>query len=164
MVAIVTVLVLIYVVANLLVDLLYAVLDPRIRYVDRELNSNTSPLRGADSTRRRCVAIGLAARSTTKHPPSLWAGRLAQLRRRPLFIISAVHHPALIIVRRSFPGLFTTVAADGGCELANSLGGPRAPGTRSGFDLPGLRHLLPGHPRRARIGHRRRADHHHRPC
>ena len=32
-VSIVTVLVMIYIVANLLVDLLYAVLDPRIRYV-----------------------------------------------------------------------------------------------------------------------------------
>ena len=56
-------------------------------------------------------------------PLSLWADAWRKLRRRPLFIISAVMI-ALIIVVAIFPGLFTQVAPDNGCELANSNGAP----------------------------------------
>jgi oligopeptide transport system permease protein len=68
-------------------------------------------------------------------PLSLWADAWRKLRRRPLFIISAVMI-ALIIVVAVFPGLFTQVAPDNGCELANSNGAP-GPGHVLGFTFQG---------------------------
>ncbi|HSN36754.1 MAG TPA: ABC transporter permease [Arthrobacter sp.] len=68
-------------------------------------------------------------------PLSLWADAWRKLRRRPLFIISAVMI-ALIIVVAVFPGLFTQVAPDNGCELANSNGAPAA-GHPLGFTFQG---------------------------
>jgi oligopeptide transport system permease protein len=56
-------------------------------------------------------------------PLSLWADAWRKLRRRPLFIIAAIMI-ALIVVVAVFPGLFTQVAPDNGCELANSNGAP----------------------------------------
>ncbi|MEO5318204.1 ABC transporter permease [Arthrobacter sp. CC3] len=58
-------------------------------------------------------------------PLSLWAGAWRKLRRRPLFIISAVMI-ALIIIVALFPGLFTQVAPNDNCQLANSDGAPSA--------------------------------------
>ncbi|MDQ0820097.1 oligopeptide transport system permease protein [Arthrobacter sp. V4I6] len=68
-------------------------------------------------------------------PLSLWADAWRKLRRRPLFIISGVLI-ALIIVVAVFPGLFTQVAPDNGCELANSNGAP-ASGHPLGFTFQG---------------------------
>ena len=69
-------------------------------------------------------AAGNGQLSTPTTPPlSLWADAWRELRRRPLFIISAVMI-ALIIVVAVFPGLFTQVAPDNGCVLANSNGAP----------------------------------------
>ncbi len=68
-------------------------------------------------------------------PLSLWADAWRKLRRRPLFIISAVMI-ALIIVVAVFPGLFTQVAPDNGCELANSNGAPTE-GHPLGFTFQG---------------------------
>lgn len=68
-------------------------------------------------------------------PLSLWADAWRKLRRRPLFIISAVMI-ALIIVVAIFPGLFTQVAPDNGCELSNSNGAP-AEGHLLGFTFQG---------------------------
>jgi len=68
-------------------------------------------------------------------PLSLWADAWRKLRRRPLFIISAVMI-ALIIVVAIFPGLFTQVAPDNGCELANSNGAPTE-GHLLGFTFQG---------------------------
>ncbi|WP_028269451.1 MULTISPECIES: ABC transporter permease [Arthrobacter] len=58
-------------------------------------------------------------------PLSLWADAWRKLRRRPLFIISAVMI-ALIIIVALFPGLFTQVAPNDNCQLANSDGAPSA--------------------------------------
>ncbi|MEC5179066.1 ABC transporter permease [Arthrobacter sp. CG_A4] len=68
-------------------------------------------------------------------PLSLWADAWLKLRRRPLFIISAVMI-ALIVFVAIFPGLFTQVAPDNGCELSNSNGGPSA-GHPLGFTFQG---------------------------
>ncbi|MCU1530554.1 MAG: peptide transporter permease [Arthrobacter sp.] len=68
-------------------------------------------------------------------PLSLWADAWRKLRRRPLFIISAVMI-ALIILVAVFPGLFTQVAPDNGCELGNSNGGPSS-GHPLGFTFQG---------------------------
>ncbi|CAN7455964.1 ABC transporter permease [Arthrobacter sp. LjRoot14] len=68
-------------------------------------------------------------------PLSLWADAWRKLRRRPLFIISAVMI-ALIIVVALFPGLFTQVAPNDNCQLANSDGAP-APGHPLGFTFQG---------------------------
>ena len=68
-------------------------------------------------------------------PLSLWADAWRKLRRRPLFIISAVMI-ALIIVVAIFPGLFTQVAPDNGCELSNSNGAPTE-GHLLGFTFQG---------------------------
>lgn len=58
-------------------------------------------------------------------PLSLWADAWRKLRRRPLFISSAVMI-ALIIIVALFPGLFTQVAPNDNCQLANSDGAPSA--------------------------------------
>lgn len=68
-------------------------------------------------------------------PLSLWADAWRKLRRRPLFIISAVMI-ALIIIVALFPGLFTQVAPNDNCQLANSDGGP-ASGHPLGFTFQG---------------------------
>ena len=68
-------------------------------------------------------------------PLSLWADAWRKLRRRPLFIISAVMI-ALIIIVAIFPGLFTQVAPDNGCELSNSNGAPTE-GHLLGFTFQG---------------------------
>jgi oligopeptide transport system permease protein len=68
-------------------------------------------------------------------PLSLWADAWRKLRRRPLFIISAVMI-ALIIVVALFPGLFTQVAPNNNCQLANSDGAPAA-GHPLGFTFQG---------------------------
>ena len=68
-------------------------------------------------------------------PLSLWADAWRKLRRRPLFIIAAIMI-ALIVVVAVFPGLFTQVAPDNGCELANSNGAPAA-GHPLGFTFQG---------------------------
>jgi oligopeptide transport system permease protein len=68
-------------------------------------------------------------------PLSLWADAWRKLRRRPLFIIAAIMI-ALIVVVAVFPGLFTQVAPDNGCELANSNGAP-AGGHPLGFTFQG---------------------------
>ncbi|MDQ0922720.1 oligopeptide transport system permease protein [Pseudarthrobacter sp. W1I19] len=72
---------------------------------------------------------------TDQAPLSLWAGAWRKLRRRPLFIISALLILALTVVAL-FPGLFTSVAPNEGCELANSEGGPTA-GHPFGFTFQG---------------------------
>jgi oligopeptide transport system permease protein len=72
----------------------------------------------------------------TDHAPlSLWADAWRKLRRRPLFIITAVMI-ALILVVALFPGLFTQVAPNDNCQLANSDGGP-ASGHPLGFTFQG---------------------------
>lgn len=68
-------------------------------------------------------------------PLSLWADAWRKLRRRPLFIISAVMI-ALIIIVALFPGLFTQVAPNDNCQLANSDGGPVS-GHPLGFTFQG---------------------------
>ncbi|WP_285251351.1 ABC transporter permease [Pseudarthrobacter sp. fls2-241-R2A-168] len=68
-------------------------------------------------------------------PLSLWSDAWRKLRRRPLFIISALLILALAVVAL-FPGLFTSVAPNEGCELANSEGGPMA-GHPFGFTFQG---------------------------
>jgi oligopeptide transport system permease protein len=68
-------------------------------------------------------------------PLSLWADAWRKLRRRPLFIISAVMI-ALIIIVALFPGLFTQVAPNDNCQLANSDGAPSA-GHRLGYTFQG---------------------------
>lgn len=68
-------------------------------------------------------------------PLSLWADAWRKLRRRPLFIISAI----MIIVITTvavFPGLFTQTAPNDNCQLANSDGGPAA-GHPFGFTFQG---------------------------
>ncbi len=72
---------------------------------------------------------------TDQAPLSLWADAWRKLRRRPLFIISALLILALTVVAL-FPGLFTSVAPNAGCELANSEGGPTA-GHPFGFTFQG---------------------------
>ncbi|MDQ0117465.1 ABC transporter permease [Pseudarthrobacter sp902506025] len=68
-------------------------------------------------------------------PLSLWADAWRKLRRRPLFIISALLILALIVIAL-FPGLFSSVPPNEGCELANSEGGPTA-GHPFGFTFQG---------------------------
>lgn len=63
------------------------------------------------------------ALTTDAAPLSLWSDAWRKLRRRPLFIISALLILTLIVVAL-FPGLFSSVAPNDGCELANSEGGP----------------------------------------
>jgi len=65
------------------------------------------------------------ALTTDAAPLSLWSDAWRKLRRRPLFIISALLILTLIVVAL-FPGLFSSVAPNDGCELANSEGGPSA--------------------------------------
>ena len=72
---------------------------------------------------------------TDQAPLSLWSDAWRKLRRRPLFIISALLILALTVVAL-FPGLFTSVAPNEGCELANSEGGPTA-GHPFGFTFQG---------------------------
>jgi oligopeptide transport system permease protein len=72
---------------------------------------------------------------TDQAPLSLWADAWRKLRRRPLFIISAVMI-ALIIIVALFPGLFTHVAPNDNCQLANSDGAPAA-GHPLGFTFQG---------------------------
>src|SRR5215218_1466183 len=72
----------------------------------------------------------------TEHAPlSLWSDAWRKLRRRPLFIISALLILMLIVVAL-FPGLFSSVPPNEGCELANSEGGPAA-GHPFGFTFQG---------------------------
>jgi oligopeptide transport system permease protein len=68
-------------------------------------------------------------------PLSLWADAWRKLRRRPLFIISALLILLLTTVAL-FPGLFTSVAPDNDCQLANSEAGPTS-GHPLGFTLQG---------------------------
>lgn len=68
-------------------------------------------------------------------PLSLWSDAWRKLRRRPLFILSALLILALTLVAL-FPGLFSSVAPNDGCELANSEGGPAA-GHPFGFTFQG---------------------------
>lgn len=75
------------------------------------------------------------ALKTDQAPLSLWADAWRKLRRRPLFIISALLILGLTIVAL-FPGLFSSVAPNDGCELANSEGGPTA-GHPFGFTFQG---------------------------
>ncbi|WLQ06760.1 ABC transporter permease [Arthrobacter oryzae] len=72
---------------------------------------------------------------TDQAPLSLWADAWRKLRRRPLFIISAMMI-ALIIIVALFPGLFTQVAPNDNCQLANSDGAPAA-GHPLGFTFQG---------------------------
>jgi len=62
---------------------------------------------------------------TDQAPLSLWTDAWRKLRRRPLFILSALLILALTLLAL-FPGLFSSVAPNDGCELANSEGGPSA--------------------------------------
>ena len=75
------------------------------------------------------------ALKTDQAPLSLWADAWRKLRRRPLFIISALLILALTVVAL-FPGLFSSVAPNEGCELANSEGGPTG-GHPFGFTFQG---------------------------
>ena len=157
-VAIVSVLVLVFVLANLLVDLLYAWLDPRIRYEKLTTTSEhfvapveETPLLATDAVK------------ADDAPLSLWADAWRKLRRRPLFIISAVMI-ALIYRRGALPRALHPGAPDNGCELAElqRRSHRRAPAR---LHLPGLRHLLPHHPRHPGLADGRcvfrdlRADH-----
>ena len=72
---------------------------------------------------------------TDQAPLSLWADAWRKLRRRPLFIISALLILALIVIAL-FPGLFSSVPPNENCELANSEGGPTA-GHPFGFTFQG---------------------------
>jgi oligopeptide transport system permease protein len=72
---------------------------------------------------------------TDQAPLSLWADAWRKLRRRPLFIISAVLILMLVVVAL-FPGLFATVPPNEGCELGNSEGPPTA-GHPFGFTFQG---------------------------
>lgn len=66
---------------------------------------------------------------------STWADSWDAMRRRPMFWISAVLIVIIIIVA-AFPGLFTSVAPNSNCLLANSNGGPQA-GHPFGFTRQG---------------------------
>jgi oligopeptide transport system permease protein len=72
---------------------------------------------------------------TDQAPLSLWADAWRKLRRRPLFIISALLIVMLIVVAL-FPGLFSSVPPNEGCELGNSEGPPSA-GHPFGFTFQG---------------------------
>ncbi|QCO99261.1 ABC transporter permease [Arthrobacter sp. 24S4-2] len=72
---------------------------------------------------------------TDQAPLSLWADAWRKLRRRPLFIIATMMI-ALIIIVAIFPGLFTQVAPNDNCQLANSDGAP-ASGHPLGFTFQG---------------------------
>jgi oligopeptide transport system permease protein len=72
---------------------------------------------------------------TDQAPLSLWADAWRKLRRRPLFIISAVLILMLIVVAL-LPGLFSSVPPNEGCELGNSEGLPSA-GHPFGFTFQG---------------------------
>lgn len=66
---------------------------------------------------------------------NLWLDAWRDLRSRPLFWVSAAF-VLLIAVVSLWPGLFTTVAPNNGCALANSNGGPE-PGHPLGFTRQG---------------------------
>ncbi|GAA5150722.1 ABC transporter permease [Microbacterium pseudoresistens] len=66
---------------------------------------------------------------------NLWLDAWRDLRSRPLFWISAAF-VLLIILVSLWPGLFTNVAPNNGCSLANSNGGPAA-GHPLGFTRQG---------------------------
>ncbi|MFJ4026413.1 ABC transporter permease [Paenarthrobacter sp. NPDC089989] len=68
-------------------------------------------------------------------PLSLWADAWRKLRRRPMFIVSSLLILFLTFVA-IFPGVFTSVAPNNDCQLANSEGGPTA-GHPFGFTLQG---------------------------
>lgn len=72
---------------------------------------------------------------TEQAPLSLWADAWRKLRKRPMFIISSLLILLLVVVAL-FPGLFTNVAPNNDCQLANSEGGPTA-GHPLGFTLQG---------------------------
>ena len=66
---------------------------------------------------------------------STWADAWDAMRRRPMFWISSIMI-VLIIIVALFPGLFTQVPPNTGCQLANSNGGPEA-GHPFGFTRQG---------------------------
>jgi oligopeptide transport system permease protein len=66
---------------------------------------------------------------------STWADAWDSMRRRPMFWISSVLILIITLVAL-FPGLFTSVSPNLGCELANSNGGPTA-GHPFGFTRQG---------------------------
>ncbi|MGF2948572.1 ABC transporter permease [Microbacterium alcoholitolerans] len=66
---------------------------------------------------------------------NLWLDAWRDLRRRPMFWVSAFF-VLLIIIVSLWPSLFTNVAPNNGCELANSNGGPEA-GHPLGFTRQG---------------------------
>ncbi|WP_309073127.1 ABC transporter permease [Paenarthrobacter sp.] len=72
---------------------------------------------------------------TDQAPVSLWADAWRKLRRRPMFIVSAFLILLLTTIAL-FPGLFTSVAPNNDCQLANSEGAPTA-GHPLGFTLQG---------------------------
>ncbi|MGX1160249.1 oligopeptide transport system permease protein [Arthrobacter sp. SLBN-100] len=72
---------------------------------------------------------------TDQAPLSLWADAWRKLRRRPLFIISAVLILMLVVVAL-FPGLFSSVPPNEGCQLGNSEGAPSV-GHPFGFTFQG---------------------------
>lgn len=94
-------------------------------------SSNTHFVAPIDET----PLLATDAVKTDQAPLSLWSDAWRKLRRRPLFIISALLILALSAVAL-FPGLFSSVAPNDGCELANSEGGPAA-GHPFGFTFQG---------------------------
>lgn len=68
-------------------------------------------------------------------PSNLWIDAWRDIRKRPMFYISGVLI-VLVTIVALFPGLFTNVAPDSGCLLANSNGGPTA-GHPLGFTKQG---------------------------
>ena len=66
---------------------------------------------------------------------NLWLDAWRDLRRRPMFWVSAFF-VLLIVVVAVWPSLFTNVAPNNGCQLANSNGGPEA-GHPLGFTRQG---------------------------
>ena len=72
---------------------------------------------------------------TDQAPLSLWADAWRKLRRRPMFIVSSLLILLLLTVAL-FPGLFTSVAPNNDCQLANSEAGPTS-GHPLGFTLQG---------------------------
>jgi oligopeptide transport system permease protein len=79
------------------------------------------------------VAIDTVA--VAEKPSNLWIDAWRDARRRPIFWISGALI-LLVIVVALFPGLFTSVAPNDGCELINSNGGPTA-GHPLGFTKQG---------------------------
>ena len=129
-VSIVTVLVLIYCVSNLLVDLLYAWLDPRIRYDQITFKAehfvapiDETPLLATDSRQDRPgSAEPLGRRLAQAAAPSAVPD-----------VVAADPPPG---GHRLFPGLFTQIAPNDDCELANSDGAPQ-PGHPLGYTFQG---------------------------